>query len=393
MKKLLLLIFLISSIGGKAQQLSAEAKFGLVKVSTGSSDDAIYQIWGHTVLHLNDPVNGINECYDYGTFSFDQPGFVIKFLKGTLPYQMAKYDFQTFIDHYKYKENRSASEQILNLSEQQKQDLHQFLTKNYLPENREYKYRFFYYNCASRIRDILQQVCNDSLQFSPTLHADSTYRQWIDKYASKKKPWMNFGMSLAIGLPSDEKTKESGAMFLPDNLSVGFDSATIFQNGLKQPFVSGKIQHTLVEPPNVSSSLFSPFVVFAILFAFVAIYTFWQIKNGNKKILFDKIFFSILGIAGWFFLGLWLLTDHGVTERNMNVIWAFPLLFPLIFFIKNKVISKPLLWIYAILNFVLLMAWNFKPQGIPQSVIPIILSALIRVVFILKNYNGFKTNS
>jgi hypothetical protein len=125
----------------------------------------------------------------------------------------------------------------------------------------------------------------------------------------------------------------------------------------------------------------------------VAIYTFWQIKNGNKKILFDKIFFSILGISGWFFLGLWLLTDHGVTERNMNVIWAFPLLFPLIFFIKNKVISKPLLWIYAILNFVLLMAWNFKPQGIPQSVIPIILSALIRVVFILKNYNGFKTNS
>jgi hypothetical protein len=125
----------------------------------------------------------------------------------------------------------------------------------------------------------------------------------------------------------------------------------------------------------------------------VAIYTFWQIKNGNKKILFDKIFFSILGIAGWFFLGLWLLTDHGVTERNMNVIWAFPLLFPLIFFIKNKVISKPLLWIYAILNFVLLMAWNFKPQGIPQCVIPIILSALIRVVFILKNYNGFKTNS
>ncbi|HLO43846.1 MAG TPA: DUF4105 domain-containing protein [Leadbetterella sp.] len=393
MKKVLVLIFLITSVGGKAQQLSKEAKFGLVTVSTGSSDDAIYQIWGHTVLHLNDPVNGINECYDYGTFSFDQPGFIVKFLRGTLPYQMAKYDFQRFIDHYKYKENRSASEQILNLSEQQKQDLHQFLTNNYLPENREYKYRFFYYNCASRIRDILQQVCKDSLQFSPTLHADSTYRQWIDKYASKKKPWMNFGMSLAIGLPSDEKTKESGAMFLPENLSVGFDSATIVHGGVKQPFVLGKIQHTSVEPPSISSSIFSPFVVFSLLFGLVAAYTYWQIKSANKKLFFDKIFFSFLGIAGWFFLGLWFLTDHGVTEKNMNVIWAFPIMFPMIFFIKKPSVTKPLLWIYALINLGLLLAWGFKPQGIPLAVIPIILVALIRVAFILKNYNGFKYNS
>jgi hypothetical protein len=393
MKKILLFICLVVAFGSQAQQLSKEAKFGLVTVSTGSSEDAIYQIWGHTVLHLNDPVNGINECYDYGTFSFDQPGFVVKFLKGTLPYKMAKYDFQPFIDHYKYKENRSASEQILNLSDQQKEDLHQFLTNNYLPENREYKYRFFYYNCASRIRDILQQVCKDSLEFSPTLHADSTYREWIDKYASKKKPWMNFGMSLAIGLPSDEKTKESGAMFLPENLSVGFDSATIVHGGVKQPLVLGKIQHTSVEPPSVSNSIFSPFVVFSLLFGLVAIYTFWQIKSGNKKLFFDKIFFSILGIAGWFFLGLWFLTDHGVTEKNMNVIWALPILFPAIFFVKKPTILKPLLYFYALLNIGLLLAWGLKPQGIPLAVIPIILAALIRVAFILKNNHGFKINS
>jgi hypothetical protein len=393
MKKLLLILLMLAAVASQAQQLSKEAKFGLITVSTGSSDDAIYQIWGHTVLHLSDPVNGINECYDYGTFSFDQPGFIVKFLKGTLPYKMEKYDFQMFIDHYKFKENRSASEQILSLSDKQKEELHQFLTQNYLPENREYKYRFFYYNCASRIRDILQQVCKDSLQFSPSLHADSTYRQWIDKYASKKKPWMNFGMSLAIGLPSDEKTKESGAMFLPDNLAMGFDSATIVHNGNKQPFVLGKIQHTLVDPPKVSSSIFSPFLVFSLLFGFVVFYTFWQIKSQNKKLVFDKIFFTLLGIAGWFFLGLWFLTDHGVTEKNMNVLWAFPLLFPLIFFIKKPSFSKPLLWVYAILNILLLLGWKFIPQGIPVAVIPIILTALIRTTFILKNYSGFKTNS
>jgi hypothetical protein len=204
---------------------------------------------------------------------------------------------------------------------------------------------------------------------------------------------MNFGMSLAIGLPSDEKTKESGAMFLPDNLSVGFDSATIVHDGVKQPFVLGKIQHTMVEPPLVSFSIFSPFVVFSLLFGLVAFYTFKQIKSGNKKLFFDKIFFSILGIAGWFFLGLWFLTDHGVTEKNMNVIWAFPIMFPMIFFVKKTAITKPLLWTYALINLGLLLAWGFKPQGIPLAVIPIILAALIRVAFILKNNHGFKTNS
>jgi hypothetical protein len=87
------------------------------------------------------------------------------------------------------------------------------------------------------------------------------------------------------------------------------------------------------------------------------------------------------------------LTDHGVTEKNMNVIWAFPLMFPLIFFSKKTKITKPLLWVYGILNIGLLLAWNFIPQGIPLAVIPIILAALIRIAFILKNNHGFKTNS
>jgi hypothetical protein len=149
----------------------------------------------------------------------------------------------------------------------------------------------------------------------------------------------------------------------------------------------------MVEPPLVSFSIFSPFVVFSFLFGLVAFYTFKQIKSGNKKLFFDKIFFSILGIAGWFFLGLWFLTDHGVTEKNMNVIWAFPIMFPMIFFVKKTAITKPLLWTYALINLGLLLAWGFKPQGIPLAVIPIILAALIRVAFILKNNHGFKTNS
>jgi Domain of unknown function (DUF4105) len=390
MKKLLLLLFSFPlTIFGQA--LSPGATFGLVTISEGSSEDAIYQIWGHTVLHLRDTEKGIDECYDYGTFNFNQPNFVGKFLKGTLPYQMSIVDFSLLVNHYKENEKRTAQEQILNLSEKQKNDLFIFLKNNYLPENRSYQYRFFYYNCASRIRDIVQQICGESLEFSTQLHADSTFRQWINGYAKEKKPWTDFGMSLALGLPADEKTGWEGAMFLPANLAQGFQNATILHDGIKQPFVKAIHQLTYVpRVKSVKSSWFSPLVCSILLCACVFFFTFYQIRFKSKRLLFDKIFFSILGLMGWFLLGLWFLTDHGVTEKNLNCIWAFPFLFPAIFFLNTKINVVNLFKLYFLANFIMLLTWPFLPQTIPQAVIPIILMALIRIYFILKTRAQFK---
>jgi hypothetical protein len=392
MKKIILFFFLVIGFGAYSQTLSDQARFGLVTVSPGSTNDAIYQIWGHTVLHLYDPVNQINECYDYGTFSFNQPGFVIKFLRGTLPYQMAKYDFGPFVDFYRIKENRSSSEQILNLTQNQKQSLYEYLLNNYLPENREYRYRFFYYNCSSRIRDILQNICGDSLVFSQTLHADSTYRQWIDRYADKKMPWTNFGMNIAIGMPSDEKTKESGAMFLPDNLAAGFDSAQIIINGTKQPFVIQKIQHSIVDPPALSKSKFSPLVVFTLFLIFTILFTWWQIRKNQINYLFDNIYFSVLGLAGWFLVFLWFFTDHGVTSNNLNVMWAFPFLFPFFFTAKNSIPFKILAYSFLIINILMLVFFKLLPQELPLAVIPLSLASIIRIIYILKSIHGLPFN-
>ncbi len=383
MKKILLLLSLLTALQVDGQTLSKEARFGLVTISRGSSEDPIYQIWGHTVLHLQDPVNGINECYDYGVFSFDAPGFVFKFMRGTLPYQMGRYDFRMFIDHYRYNENRSASEQILNLSEKQKNDLYAFLMNNYLPENREYKYRFFYYNCASRIRDILQQVCGDSLRFSPTLHADSSYRQWIDKYAGEKKPWMNLAMMIGLGSLSDEKTGEAGAMFLPDNLAMGFDSAYILHNDVREPFVAGKIQHTMVDQPAVNPSFWSPELVLTLFLVLTGLMTWWQLRTGKRFLWWDKTLFSLLGLAGWFLAFLWFFTDHGVTRNNFNVIWAFPFLFPFIFWVKKKWVTT-LFKGYGLLLVILLAGWKFWPQELPIALIPFVTALIIRTAFVTR---------
>ncbi len=387
MKKLLFLLLFLH-IQTRAQTLSEEAEFGLVTISPGSTHDAVYQIWGHTVLHLKDSKNGINECYDYGTFNFNQPNFIGKFLKGTLPYNMAKVDFDILVNHYLTKENRGTTERILNLNTEQKQKLYNFLSNNYLPENREYKYRFFYYNCASRLRDILVQVCGKDLQFDDKLNSDLSYRQWIHTYAKDKLPWTDFGMSLAIGLPADKPTKADGAMFLPDNLASGFEKATIIQNGITSPFVKEKKEITSASPPDLSTSILTPLNLLAVFLLLTLIFTYYQLKTNSKSVVFDKIFFGILGIMGWFIVGLWFFTDHGVTGNNLNVIWAMPVLFPLIFFKLENSFIKLTLKIYIVLLVLFLASFAFLPQQIPFPVVFICLAALTRLFYLLKIRNA-----
>lgn len=391
MKKILAVLIVIS-LNGFGQKLSKEAKFGLVTISAGSSTDEIYQIWGHTVLHLNDPVNGINECYDYGSFNFNQPNFIGKFLQGTLPYQMTIVDFNRLVDHYKYNENRSAEERILNLNPDQKERLYQFLVNNYLPENREYSYRFFYYNCASRLRDILVQICGNNIFFDDSYNADKSYREWIDQYAKAKQPWTNLGMHLAIGLPADEKTKADGAMFLPLNLATGFDKAQIIQNGQKQPLVIEKNTLSIAPPATISTSVFTPELVLLVLALLGIAFTYYQFKRKSKNLVFDKIFFSFLGLIGWFIIGLWFFTDHGVTEQNYNVLWASPLFLPLIYFKKQTQFFKYFLYVYLAGVILMVLLVVFAVIHIETDIYPIILFCMVRILFILNSQYGLNKN-
>src|SRR5690554_245815 len=69
-----------------------------------------------------------------------------------------------FIQNYVY-ENRWVKEQVLNLTQAEKQALSDFLWKNALPENKYYKYDFFFDNCATKIRDVIQEVLGDKLEY------------------------------------------------------------------------------------------------------------------------------------------------------------------------------------------------------------------------------------
>lgn len=370
-------IFLITKTLASAQfaTLSPEAKVSLVTFGPG---DELYSGFGHSVLWIYDPVLRIDNAYSYGTFSFDQGNFYINFMRGYLPYSISVHPLGPQLEYYRA-ENRSISEQVLNLSIPQKQKLFNYLETNYLPQNRVYSYKFFYDNCASRLAVALKEACGDSLVYKGYTHEKLSFRQWIDRYAYKQNPWADFGMDLALGTPADEIATPEQATFLPDNLAIAFADARVKTASGLTPLVKTTNAYFKAEPRNYTG-IFTPMYVFWFLAVITLGITYWQIKKENVNFIFDKILFSVVGTAGWLLTLLWFATEHNDTKWNYDILWAFPLWMPLIFQISKK--KKPSWFSFLLIfyGFLLLCATgNLLKHN--YVVIPIILTLVIRVYY------------
>ena len=161
MKNFILIIgFLFSSIAVQSQ-LSDQSKVYLLTCDVG---DEIYEQFGHSAIRILDPINGIDQCYNWGMFEFgeDEFEFNMKFAKGSLDYFMAVEPLEYFLYPYQVTK-REVIQQELNLTLELKNKLWNLLIENAKPENTNYCYGFFFDNCVTRISDLLKLLLEDNL--------------------------------------------------------------------------------------------------------------------------------------------------------------------------------------------------------------------------------------
>jgi hypothetical protein len=79
-------------------------------------------------------------------------------------YSLGVDQYFDFENQYIY-EQRGLSEQILNLTTEEKQAIVEFLLTNAQRENRDYRYDFLLDNCATRIRDVFEKHLGRKLAF------------------------------------------------------------------------------------------------------------------------------------------------------------------------------------------------------------------------------------
>lgn len=362
--------------------LSPEAKISLVTVAPG---EELYSSFGHSALWVYDPVNGIDNVYNYGTFEFNDD-FYGKFIRGKLDYMLSVASID-YLMAGAYEERRSVTEQILNLSPSQEEKLYQLLENNALPENKYYRYDFFFDNCSSRLRDMVVKTLGDNLKFDLSKDKRMSFRDLIDDYLTDKEI-QDLGMDIGLGQPADKLAKPYEYMFLPDYLESAFSKAEIIKDSQTIPLVAEtKVLYKAPQMKEQDFSVFKPVYALWILFMVVAFISYKNLNKPQKKFPLDSFMYGFIGLLGFLLVFLWFFTDHTVTKNNWDLVWAWPIHFFFAFVLNSKNyrnFKSKYLIIYALIVLGLLVILPIIPQKFNNAEIPLLLILALRSLYIYK---------
>jgi hypothetical protein len=374
MKKSVILFLIALSFHSIGQRLSADAEISII--TCGPFQGEVYSAFGHSAMRVYDPVLGIDDAYNWGVFDFDQPNFYLNFARGRNNYMLGVYPYDRFRDYYIY-HNRYVHEQKLTLSTNQKQRLYEYLLWNAEPQNRSYRYDYFYDNCATKIRDVIVEVFGDSVKFDLSfITTDYSIRDLTDLYLAHQ-PWGDLGIDLGLGLPVDKKASPYEYMFLPDYIEYSFDHATL--NNI--PLVEEKISVYESRDEDYPKSPIHPLTAFILLASISLLVSVWDFKRKIISNWYDTILFGSVGLVGVLLMLMWVATDHKASAANFNLLWAIPTHLIVAFaFTKNPGWLKNYFLGTGVLAILLLLTWKILPQQLNYTLIPFVVALLIRAL-------------
>lgn len=372
--------------GPSNSELSDSSCISLLTVSSG---DELYSAFGHTGIRIIDYKKNFDIIYNYGTFDFNQPNFYTNFVKGKMRYRISVDRFEDFIEEYTY-EKRSVAEQTLNLTALDKQKIFSFLYTNALPENREYFYDFFWDNCATRPRDVFEQVLGNRLQYHTNNASFETNKTMHDmlRICIGNRAWVDYGFDLVLGLPCEVIASPRDQTFLPAYLAKYIGCATVDN----KPLVI-KEESLLSFPTPTIETGFHP-IHLGLILAVLAVIT-WIIEQKRKThfYMFDFVLFTLMGLLGTFILSLWLFTAHYSVPQNLNMLWLVPshLVVATLLLMKKK---PKWLKVYftgtGMLMILILICWQWLPQPYNIAVMPLVLLLLLRSLLIAAHLRSAK---
>lgn len=382
-KKILciILILYISILHTEAQQIQLSDSSKISVLTSASWEIEIYALFGHTAIRVQDPINQFDYVFNYGLFNFNSPNFLTRFVKGETDYMVGAESYERYIIEYKSR-NVGVTEQVFNLTQKEKQAIFDALVVNSLPENRVYRYNYFYDNCSTRPRDIIESNIQGIITYTPT-DKKQTYRNLVHECV-EKQPWVRFGIDLLIGADADKQITDRQKDFRPSYLMRAYHGATIKN-------IDGTNRSLLAESNDIltsgSTEIFyvvnEPLIVGCLLLIVSLVVSYLSYKKDCILIgkIFDTLLFVSAGIAGSIIFFLMFFSVHPCTNPNWNIVWLNPIQLVFAFFFLIKFFSK-YVYCYHFINFValvlLLLAWFLIPQYLELAFIPYILSLCVR---------------
>ena len=295
-----------------------------------------YSIYGHSALRIAIPEKHTDTVYNWGVFDFNTTNFVWKFAKGRLDYMVIGESLNGFLQGYFY-EQRFVYSQKINIDAKEIRKLTELINENLKPENVKYRYDFFYDDCSTRIRDLLEKSIGEKLKYPPPETGKiPTFRDMVAKYQNPY-PWLRFGVDLIMGSTTDKKAVFRDRMFLPIDMMDELSKTFVNRDGKMIPLLQNPSVLVDFGTPVIKQKfLTSPPSVFTLLILLILILTALVKSRRTIKIM-DIFIYSIFSILFVLMVFFNFFTDHQQMRWNLNIIWLNPfVLICLIMLILNK---------------------------------------------------------
>ena len=374
MRKFLgLLVFMLGMLSVRAASLDS-VRISLLTCEPGSE---IYALFGHSAIRYENPAKQEDWVFNYGMFSFKEPNFVMRFVKGETDYQLGVVPFRYFEAEYGMR-GSSVYQQELNLTNAEKEKLAGLLFENYSPANRVYRYNYFYDNCTTRARDKIEESIQGKVVY-PVSDRVVSYRDILHEFTAGSE-WSEFGIDLCLGSEADEPIDERKQMFAPFYMLAAARDAVIHRADTMMPFVrkETKIVDAVLE--DEPAFPLSPMACALLLLAVTVIIVGRGLYKGRQCLAWNVVMFLLQGLGGCIIAFLFFFSLHPTVGSNWLLILFNPL--PLIYLpwligrgIKQQKDPYHVYNAVVLTSFILLMP--FLPQEFNLTVLPLALNLLL----------------
>lgn len=385
-----LIISSLSAVNAQGNMLSDSATLSLITCSPGPQ---IYALFGHTAIRLVDPARGLDIVFNYGMFNFNKPNFYLKFIQGATDYELGAYETKYFLPEYRER-NSSVTEQMLNLTTAEKQQLADALFVNYQPENREYRYNFVYDNCSTRPRDKILSVIKDKVVYD-YVSEPQTFRNWVGTYTGENT-WAKFGIDMLLGREADELSTRWSSMFLPEVLCREFGAVKIIApDGTTRSLVNAeKIIVSRQDSIVKTNYLQLPITVTLTVLLLGVLLIFYEKRRKKYYKIIDSVLLIVSGLAGVIIFYLMFFSVHPLVHSNFNLLWCNPLNILVGLFLWNRKLRSVINYFQlanVLLFFGALLVFVLSVQALNVAFIPLIVLLLVRSVnWIMKKSKKLK---
>ena len=374
MRRFLLSILFLTALLPMWSSPMDSVRISLLTCAPGSE---IYALFGHSAIRYENPEKDQDWVFNYGMFSFKDPNFVMRFVKGETDYQLGVVPFRYFETEYALR-GSSVYQQVLNLTDEEKVRLISLLEENYLPSNRVYRYNYFYDNCTTRARDKVEESIQGKVVY-PETEKEVSFRDIIHEFTAGSE-WGEFGIDLCLGSEADEPIDERKQMFAPFYMMEAARGAMIHRADAVVPLVLEEFKVVDAVLEDEPAFPLSPMTCAMGLLVATAFVVGWGIRKGRPCLAWNVLMFFLQGLGGCIVAFLFFFSLHPTVGSN----WLLMLFHPLALFylpimiyrgIKGK--KDPYHWLNVVLLTSFMILMPFISQEFNLTVLPLALSLLL----------------